>query len=224
MLLAELERLGLDEDTVVIFTSDNGSRARGEGGSNHPLHGTKGSTWEGGMRVPCIMRWPRRIEEGRVTSVLATAMDLTPTVASIAGAALPPDRVLDGRDITPVLVDHDAASPHEAFFFYRANDLEAVRAGSWKLQLARHGAAVNELYNLHDDIGETSNRFADEPAVVARLTAHADRMRAELGDARLGVVGTGARPRGEVENPRTLTTFDPDHPYFMAEYDLTERG
>ena len=224
MLLAELERLGLDTDTVVIFTSDNGSRARGEGGSNHPLRGTKGSTWEGGMRVPCIIRWPQRIEAGRVTSALTTAMDLYPTIAAIAGATVPSDRVIDGRDITPVLLHDDAASPHDAFSYYRADHLEAVRAGPWKLHLARHGAAVDELYNLDDDIGETTNRFADEPAVVARLTAHADTMRGELGDARLGVVGTGRRPRGEVDNPTTLTTFDPTHPYFMAEYDLTDRG
>jgi arylsulfatase A len=171
-----------------------------------------------------IMRWPQRIEEGRVTSVLATAMDVYPTIAAIAGASLPSDRVIDGRDITSVLLHDDAGSPHEAFSYYRANDLEAVRAGPWKLHLARRGGAVDELYNLDDDIGETTDRFADEPAVVARLTAHADAMRGELGDARLGVVGTGTRPRGEVDNPTTLTTFDPDHPYFMAEYDLTDRG
>src|SRR5436190_11013882 len=86
VLLAELRRLGLDHDTLVIFTSDNGSRAADEGGSNLPLRGVKGTTWEGGMRVPCVARWPGRIPAGTVRSAVTTSMDLFPTLAALAGA------------------------------------------------------------------------------------------------------------------------------------------
>lgn len=224
VLLAELRRLGLEEDTLVIFTSDNGSRANDEGGSNLPLRGEKGTTWEGGMRVPCIARWPGRIPAGTICSAVTTSMDLFPTLARLAGAAIPSERRIDGRDITPLLFEPNATSPHDAIFYYRGNDLEAVRAGRWKLHLGKAGAAVNELYDLEADVAETVDRYADHPDVVAALTSHAERARADLGDARLGVKGSGVRPVGEVENPKPLTTFDPDHPYYLAEYDLEERG
>ena len=224
VLLDELAALGLDEDTLVFFTSDNGSRAAGEGGSNLPLRGVKGTTWEGGMRVPGIVRWPGHVAAGRVTGAVATAMDLLPTLARLAGAAVPGGRAIDGRDLTEVLLDGSDASPHEAFWFYRGDDLEAVRAGRWKLHVARAGHPVEELYDLEVDVGETADRAADEPAVVAELQRHVDAARAELGDRRLGVVGSGTRPVGEVDDPVPLTTFDPAHPYFLAEYDLPDRG
>ena len=223
VLLAELDSLGLEESTVVVFTSDNGSRARGEGGSNDPLRGTKGSTWEGGQRVPCLVRWPGQVASGNVTSEVATAMDLLPTLARLAGAELSDDRVIDGRDITSVLLD-GGLSPHEAFFYYRGNDLEAVRAGRWKLHLAKAGHEVEELYDLESDVGERINRFADEPAVVQELTALAGSIRTRLGDGRLGLAGTEVRPVGEVDDQVPLATFDPEADYFMAEYDLSDRG
>lgn len=229
VLLAELRRLGLDDDTIVIFTSDNGSLAKG-GGSNAPLRGTKGTTWEGGMRVPCIVRWPGRVPPGSECSAVATAMDLLPTLAAAAAAAgaaaaVPDDRVIDGRDITALLVDPaTAASPHEAFFFYRADRLEAVRSGRWKLHLAKGRTAMAELYDLVADTAESTDVAADHPEVVAALEAHADRARADLGDGRVDLRGTGRRPVGEVENPVPLTTFDPTHPYYLAEYDLPHRG
>jgi arylsulfatase A len=224
VLLDELERLGLADETVVVFTSDNGSRAAGEGGSNLPLRGVKATTWEGGMRVPCIVRWPGRVEAGRTTSAVATAMDLLPTLAGLAGADVPAGRTIDGRDLTAVLLDGSDASPHEAFWYYRGDDLEAVRAGRWKLHVARAGESVEELYDLVADVGETVDRAADEPDVVAELRRHADAARAELGDGRLGLVGAGVRPVGEVDDPAPLTTYDPTHPYFLAEYDLPDRG
>ncbi|MGH9046881.1 MAG: sulfatase family protein [Acidimicrobiales bacterium] len=223
-LLAELERLGLVDDTIVIFTSDNGSRANGEGGSNLPLRGVKGSTWEGGMRVPFLARWPERIPAGTVSDAMVTAMDLLPTLAAIAGARVSEERTIDGRDISPVLLGEDGASPHEAFFYYSMDSLEAVRSGQWKLHLARRGEPVDELYDLASDIGETTNLFDAHPEVVGRLSAHAERARGELGDARLGIVGADTRPVGRVDHPVTLTTFDPEHPYYVAEYDLPDRG
>ena len=223
VLLDELRRLGLEEDTLVVFTSDNGSRAR-DGGSNDPLRGTKGTTWEGGMRVPCIARWPGRVPAGTVASTLASAMDLYPTLAALADVALPADRVIDGRDLSAVLVGDDPTSPHEAFCFYRGDDLEALRTGEWKLHFAKDGAPVDELYDVVADPAETIDRFGERPDVVADLTARADAARAELGDGRLGIVGRSVRPIGEVDDPVPLTQFDPDHPYCVAEYDLPDRG
>jgi arylsulfatase A-like enzyme len=225
VLLAELRRLGLEDDTIVVFTSDNGSLAK-NGGSNAPLRGRKGTTWEGGMRVPCIVRWPHRVPSGSVCSAVATAMDLLPTLTAAAGAepAMAEERVIDGRDITSLLLDPEAESPHEAFFFYAADRLEAVRCGRWKLHLAKGNHPLHELYDLASDVGETTDVAGDHPSVVAALEAHAERARADLGDGRLGIRGAGCRAVGEVEDPAPLTTFDPDHPYYVAEYDLLDRG
>ena len=103
VLLHELKALGLDDNTLVLFTSDNGSRARDEGGSNGPLRATKGTTWEGGQRVPLIARWPGRIPAGTTCSELTLSMDFYPTLANLAGAALPDDRIIDGKDMGPLL-------------------------------------------------------------------------------------------------------------------------
>ena len=220
----ELRRLGLASSTIVIFTSDNGSRGR-DGGSNGGLRGAKGSTWEGGMRVPCIVRWPGHVPPATTCSTMATAMDLYPTLAAACGAAMPADRPVDGRDIADLFARGDAgAAPHEAFFYYRGNDLEAVRSGRWKLHVAKAGAEALELFDLMEDPGETTDVHAAHPAVVTALAGHAERARTDLGDARLGRTGAGVRPVGAVTDPRPLTTFDPDHPYYLAEYDLPDRG
>jgi arylsulfatase A-like enzyme len=223
VLLRELRRLGLDEDTVVIFTSDNGSRGK-DGGSNDPLRGAKGSTWEGGMRVPCLVRWPGRVPAGATCSALTTAMDLYPTLARLGGAPVPTDRTIDGRDIGEILLGGDEGSPHEAFFYYRENDLEAVRSGHWKLHLSKRGSPAHLLYDLEHDVQEREDVAALHPEVVDRLQALADGARADLGDARLGVVGGDVRLVGEVDDATTLTAFDPTHPYAVAEYDLPDRG
>jgi arylsulfatase A-like enzyme len=221
VMLQELRLLGLEHNTIVIFTSDNGSRM---GSSNWPLRGIKGTTWEGGMRVPFIVSWPACIAPGRVCNELATSMDLFPTLAACCGAAVPSDRTIDGRDITGLWLDETAASPHEAFFYYLRNDLEAVRAGPWKLHFAKHRAPYSMLCNLDADPGETTDVSRQHADVVAALEAHAERARHSLGDARLGRVGADVRPIGRVANPRPLTTFDPDHPYYLAEYDLSDWG
>jgi arylsulfatase A-like enzyme len=224
VVLAELESLGLDERTLVVFTSDNGSLAGDGGGSNAPLRGHKGTTWEGGMRVPAIARWPGTIEAGARTDALTSSIDLFPTLAALAGAELPSDRTLDGVDLGPLLVDPTSPSPRTEFAYYAMDDLQAVRDERWKLHVARDGAAVRELYDLRGDPAETFDVADAHPDVVARLERTADTHRAELGDARLGITGAGVRAAGRVHDPRPLTTYDPTHPYHAAEYDLADRG
>jgi arylsulfatase A-like enzyme len=223
VLLDELEALGLEEDTLVVFTSDNGSRGV-DGGSNAPLRGAKGTTWEGGVRVPMIARWPGRIPAGGVVSAPVVSLDLLPSFAALAGATVPGDRPIDGMDIGALLLGDRVDSPHDAICYYRGDDLEAVRSGRWKLHVARGGAPVEELYDLEADAAESVDRFAEQPAVVAELLAHVDAIRADLGDRRLGIAGSGRRPVGVVDDPRPLTTYDPAHPYYLAEYDLPDRG
>ena len=230
--MRELARLGLDENTIVIFTSDNGSLADKPiygtdvptGGSNLPLRGTKTTTWEGGQRVPAIVRWKGTITEGLVNDLLLTAMDLYPTLATLCGATVPSDRKLDGRDISDIWLGRSQSSPHNTFVYYAGNTLEAIRNHQWKLHFSKGRQDINELYDLQNDVSESHNVYAQFPEVVAELTAAADVWRAELGDARLKMKGIGVRPVGRVENPQPLTAYDPNYPYFMAEYDLDHRG
>ena len=130
-ILARLDQLGLDENTLVVFTSDNGPWF---GGSSGGLRGMKGQTWEGGIRVPMIARWPGKIPAGRVSHEPAGTIDLLPTVLKLAGVELPEDRVIDGKDIMPLLTS-DAASPHEALFAMSGPRLMTVRSGTWKLHV-----------------------------------------------------------------------------------------
>jgi arylsulfatase A len=230
VVLNELAALGLDDDTIVIFTSDNGALARPGEGSNAPLRANKGTTWEGGQRVPCIVRGPGRIPAGVDSSTMATAMDLFPTIAAWCGAELPADRVIDGQDLRDVLEGRTSDSPHDAFFYYMGSNLEAVRSGDWKLHVyktpnRRNGEGpIEQLYDLAADPGEATNVAGAHADVVARLHELLDRARRDLGDAVEGVEGSGRRPVGRVDNPVPLATFDPAHPYYMAEYDLADRG
>jgi arylsulfatase A-like enzyme len=228
-LLHELKWLGIDDNTLVLFTSDNGSRCD-YGPSNGPLHGKKASCWDGGLRVPLLARWPGEIAAGQVCAELVTGMDLLPTFARLAGVDVPADRVIDGRDISALLRgEPDAVSPHEAFYYYHRSCLSAVRSGPWKLHVSPHGwgkdgSRSGALFNLDNDIGEINDVSTDNPEVVKRLQTLADRARADLGDAATGTAGTGCRPLGRVADPRPLTQFDPDHPYYIAMYDLNEIG
>jgi arylsulfatase A-like enzyme len=176
------------------------------------------------MRVPAIIRWVGTLDGGRICDELLTSMDLYPTLAALCGGGVPTDRVVDGRDVLEVWEDPSARSPHQSFAYYLGNDLEAVRDHRYKLHLARNGREVAEVYDLAEDPGETLDLVAVKPEAVRRLQAIAEEYRRELGDGRLGLVGRGVRPIGRVEQPSTLTTFDPGHPYFMAEYDLADRG
>jgi arylsulfatase A len=226
----ELKQLGIDEETLVIFTSDNGAGPKG-GGSNAPLQGWKFSTWEGGFRLPCIMRWPGRIEAGTTCREVASSLDLLPTLAALGGAEVPKDRVIDGQDIRWMMSgEAPAGRERETFFYHSFNNLCAVRCGRWKLHVFRREGfkqpfrAVEELYDLETDPGEATNVFDRHPEVVARLMQSIEAGRTDMGDAATGTAGRNTRPLGRVENPKTLTVYRENHPYIVAEYDLEDRG
>jgi arylsulfatase A-like enzyme len=160
-------------------------------------------------------------------------MDLYPTLAFAGGALVPDDRTIDGRDIrTLMFAEEGAESPHDAFFYYRGNDLEAVRSGRWKLHVrkgdpldaATVDGPVSELYDLESDVGEANNIYTDHPDVVQALTEKLVSCRRDIGDAATGIQGDDVRPIGRVDNPDTLTHYDPEHPYIVAMYDLKDRG
>jgi len=225
VLMDELDRLGLSDETLVVFTSDNGSRCNGEGGSNGALRGVKGTTWEGGQRVPCIMRWPGVIPAGTVCRELTSAMDFLPTFAAIAEASEEADRLIDGKNILPLMRSGGTEkSPHRHFFYYMGDVLEAVRDAKWKLHVRKGEQSMQELYDLEADPGETRNLVDEHPEVVQRLTAAIDECRRDLGDEASGVQGANTRPPGRVEHPETLTHYHPEHPYICAMYDLEDRG
>jgi arylsulfatase A-like enzyme len=208
-ILRTLKNLEIDDSTLVVFTSDNGAANRW-GGGNGPLRGWKGSTWEGGMREPCVMRWPGRIPAGSTCNELACTMDLLPTLAALAGTKPPADRIIDGKDIRPLMLgEAGATTPHEAFFYYQMDQLQAVRSGKWKLHLALKPKKRNwgkpepesplQLYDLHADIGEKNNVADEHPEVVERLMALTEKAREDLGDA--DRPGKNQRPAGFVPQP-----------------------
>jgi arylsulfatase A len=169
-VLRALKDARVDDHTLVVFTSDNGPwlSMKHHGGSALPLRDGKFSTYEGGMREPTIMRWPGKIPAGRVCREICGTIDLLPTVAALIGADVPPDRVIDGRDIRPLLLGRAGAeSPHQAFFYYRGKTLEAVRSAKWKLRRVKETV---QLYDLDADIGEKNNLAAAHPDIVRRLT------------------------------------------------------
>jgi len=209
-ILAALRELKIDEQTLVIFTSDNGAASRW-GGSNAPLSGFKGSTMEGGMREPCVVRWPGKISAGTKCDEVASTIDLLPTFAALAGAQ-PSDRIIDGRDIRPLLLGTTGAkSPHEAFYYYFRDQLQCVRSGKWKLHLPRvvrprggqpARTVPARLFDLDADIAEQDDVAAEHPEVVQRLTSLADKARADLGDG--ARAGANQREAGEVEVAKPL--------------------
>jgi arylsulfatase A len=213
-ILGALKRLNLDKRTLVIWTSDNGAYLD-RGGGNAPLRGGLHDTTEGGLRMPCVARWPGKIPNGASSDEVTTMMDLLPTFAHLAGGDPPTDRVIDGKDIWPILSGQKGAkSPHDAFYYYYMTQLHAVRAGKWKLHLpldkklvrpGRRRSAEVALYDLENDVGETRSLADRHPDVVSRLTRLAETARRELGDD--GKPGTGQRPAAYVDNPtaRRLT-------------------
>ncbi len=218
-VLDALEQAGIDERTLVLFASDNGPwRPYGDhAGSAEPLRGEKGTAFEGGVRVPFLAHWPGRIPAGKVVHAPAMAIDVLPTVARLAGVPVPADRVIDGRDIWPLLDGSAQASPHEALYFYWGDALHAVRSGRWKLHLphpyrhtvsAGHGGKPGpteereiglSLYDLQTDPGERNDVAAHHPQVLARMQRLAERARAELGDSLTGRTGRDLRPPAKVE-------------------------
>jgi len=218
-ILGALAEHGIDNDTLVLFTSDNGPWLSygAHAGSSGGLREGKGTCWEGGVRVPFLARWPGKIPAGTVVREPAMTIDVFPTVAGRIGAPLP-ERRIDGRDIWPLLSGAPGAkSPHDAlFFYYQNNELQAMRSGTWKLILPHRyrsfegktgrddGLPVDyaprqaelELYDLAADRGERQNVAAAHPDVVQDLLSKVEVMREDLGDRLTGRAGKGRRPAG----------------------------
>ena len=211
-----LRELDLDKNTYVVFTSDNGPwliknkdladghLPRDHGGSAGPLRSGKVSTFEGGLRVPCIVWGPGSVPAGKACDAITSTLDILPTFAALAGAELPADRVIDGEDIQHLMHgEFEKANKERAFYYYLRVHLQAVRRGKWKLhlprekepdgaapfQVSRHiapadrvGFAKPFLVNLEDDLGETTDVSDHHPEIVEQLLALAENMRSDLGD------------------------------------------
>lgn len=226
VLMDALDRLGLAENTIIIFTSDNGSRNRDEGGSNAPCRGRKGTTWEGGQRVPCIIRWPERIQPGSMSSALTRSIDLFPTLSGILKVDPPSDRVIDGVDIRGLWEEKTPDLPNDTMLYYWKDQLCAIRKGDWKLHFKVGGwdepPPENLLFNLAEDVGEENDLYDRHPEIVQELEAEAERWRQDLGDTLRDVRGHGRRELGHAENAKPLTEYREDHPYMVAMYDLPD--
>ncbi|MGJ8656621.1 MAG: sulfatase family protein [Akkermansiaceae bacterium] len=225
-VLSKVKDLGLDENTYVVFTSDNGPWLirKDHGGHAKPLRSGKTSWWEGGLRVPCIIRAPGRVPAGTVSGAITATIDMMPTIAKLAGVEAPSDRVIDGVDISAVM--HGELEEVERNYFYYQHDcLRAVRAGYWKLVLAhtepemagirntwkQHISKVDsariteaQLYDLNADIGEAHDVAKQHPDKVAELMKLAEWAKTDLGDH--DVFGKNARTFGAQR--RTLSTED----------------
>ena len=214
---------GIDENTLVIFTSDNGPWLSygTHSGRALPLREGKGTALEGGVRVPCVMRWPGHITAGSVEKRPAMTIDILPTVANIADTKMPVKKI-DGTDMSYLLSgDHQESLHHEAYYFYyKRNELHGILSGDgrWKLYLPHTYRSLNgrigtddgipidydqnemelELYDLENDISEVSNVKDAHPEIVETLLAHAEAARVELGDALTDRVGVGVREEGRL--------------------------
>jgi arylsulfatase A-like enzyme len=216
-----LRELQLDQDTMVIFTADNGPwLSYGDhAGSAGPLREGKGTMFDGGCREPTVMWWPGKIPAGTVCKQPAMTIDILPTIAALIGAELPA-HAIDGRDVWPLISGQpDAKSPHEAYYFYYGRQLQAVRWGKWKLHFPHGyrtlsgrpggtgGIPVNydqariglSLFDLESDTGESQNVADQHPEVVAKITQLGDRIRSELGDSSSQQEGSGVRPVGRLQ-------------------------
>ncbi len=211
-ILNKLKELGIDNDTLVIFTSDNGGATR-HSASNIPLKGGKGSTWDGGHRVYFVARWSGNVPVGTASDEVTISVDIMPTFAALAGGSMPSDRLIDGKNISPLLLsEKPEPTPHLAYYYYFMSHLNAVRSGRWKLHVARMSGRypsfqpnpITELYDLQADIGETRNVAAENPRSVVRLKALAEVARVDLGDGKRA--GANVRPAGLVEQAVTLTS------------------
>ncbi len=189
-VIAALRAEGLAENTLVLFTSDNGPwlTQSEQGGSAGLLREGKGCTFEGGMRVPAIAWWPGQIAPGRTTSALATTMDVFPTALALAGAPLPGDRPLDGVDLRPLLLG-TGPSPRETVYFYRGSSLFAVRHGAFKAHFVTQSAygpdtpkthETPELYHLAIDPSEKYNVAAKHADVLTTIASVVERHRSGL--------------------------------------------
>ena len=213
-VLDTLRDLKLAANTLVIFTSDNGPWLikNADSGSAGPLRGGKGSTWEGGMREPTIAWWPGKIAPNSTVDAVAGTIDLLPTAVALAGGTLPEQPVIDGRDISPLLLGATKTSPRDAHYYFSGYTIQAVRQGPWKLAIKPQNETMGRpalsdastqaprLYNLDAEIGEKTNVADSHPEIVAKLSALAEKMGAEIG----GANPTARRPAGKVENSSLL--------------------
>jgi arylsulfatase len=221
-ILQALREHGIDDRTMVIVTSDNGPwLAYGNhAGRAAPLREGKGTVWEGGVREPCIVRFPGLIPAGGSLDVPLMTIDLLPTIAALAGAELPTQKI-DGKNALPLLTGQSRNPLHDyLFFYYNRNELHAVRHREWKLYFPHTYRTMGdnppgkdgqpgtyqqnrlerpELYNLLEDPSESRDRARDFPDLVARISARADSMRLELGDQLKGIPGRESRPPGRVD-------------------------
>lgn len=223
-IMDKLIDLGIDQNTLLIFTSDNGApmtidESSIERGTNKPLHGRGYTTSEGAFRVPMIAWWPGTIPEGTVCNELTTTMDLLPTFAAFSGGEAPSDRIIDGYDIRPLIVgENSATSPYNAFYYYYAEQLQAVRQGPWKLFLPLEDFDVHPhfkkgesgkplLYNVVNDPSSSNDLAGKHPEIVRRLAVLAQNAREDLGDK--GLRGANQRLPGKMENPVPITWGTP---------------
>jgi arylsulfatase A-like enzyme len=221
-IMKALKKNGLEKNTLVIFTSDNGPWLNfgNHAGTTGGLREGKGSSWEGGQRVPCIMRWPGVIPQGEICSQLASSIDILPTLAAITGAS-PPEKKIDGVSILPLMLGDKTASPrHEFFYYYQQNSLEAVQYDFWKLVLPHSGRTYRgvrpgndgwpgptgtenikapQLYDLRRDPGEWYDVSDVYPDKVKELGALAQKARDDLGDDLTQSPGTNRRKPGSIE-------------------------
>jgi arylsulfatase len=222
-ILREIRTLGLDSNTLVIFSSDNGPwLSYGDhAGTAGPLREGKGTVFEGGVRVPMLAQWPGHIPPGTTQDETAMTIDILPTIAKLVGAELPNHRI-DGLDVSDLLMAIPRARcPHEYFYhYYRVNELQAIRSGPWKLILPHRAALIEggtpgeggqpgrynsvefdrpQLYNLNDDLGERVDLATKEPEVLARMLAIADQARVDLGDSLTKRIGLNVRPAADID-------------------------
>ena len=188
-VLAKVREMGQEDDTLIVFTSDNGGPTRQTTSNNVPLRGFKATTWEGGVRVPFCMQWKGQFPAGKTYDHPIIQLDILPTALAASGAEIDTAWKLDGVDLKPYLTGARADKPHETLY-WRFGDQSAVRHGDWKLVIARGGTGRPELYNLADDRGESRDRAASDPAKLKELRAIYDRWNAEQ-----------AEPITPMENP-----------------------
>lgn len=201
--MAELTKLGIAENTLVFFTSDNGPA---NGCTATPLRGKKsGPKYEGHMRVPTLAWWPGKIKAGSVTSEIGTSTDMLPTLAALTGATVPSDRIIDGVDISALFLNPEAQSPHGELFY----GFEGIRQGPWKLVFPNPNAKA-ELFNLDSDLGEKNNLAAKHPEKVASLSA--------LLKAHEKRVLNAVRPAGVADDPVPLIAKEDHSLPTLAEY------
>ncbi len=214
-VVKRLDELGLTDNTLIFFTSDNGpwQMFGNHAGETGPLRGDKGTSFEGGVRVPGIFCFPGKIPAGKETPAIASTLDLLPTIAAFTGAELPKLKI-DGHDLSPLLQGKTEQSPTQAFYYYYGGQLQAVRVGDWKLHVPHGWRRVVEkgkdgqpgpvdhpkielsLFNLKDDIGESNNLADKHPEIVEQLMKAVEEARTELGDTSTKREGTGVREPG----------------------------